>query len=113
RVTDQSPATGGRPHDLDKSWLRRSFDRASATYDGAAVLQAELRNLLLERLDLTDLSPRIVLDAGAGTGHAARALKRRYPGAEVIALDLSLAMLRVAGRRQSWFRPFVRLCADA
>ncbi|MDB6084927.1 MAG: malonyl-[acyl-carrier protein] O-methyltransferase BioC [Gammaproteobacteria bacterium] len=100
-------------HSLDKSWIRRSFDRASTTYDAAAVLQAEVREVLLERLDLTDLSPRVVVDAGAGTGHAGRALKRRYPNAHVIALDSSLGMLRVAGRQQSWLRPFARLGADA
>jgi malonyl-CoA O-methyltransferase len=98
---------------LDRSCIRRSFDRASKTYDAAAVLQAEVRTLLLQRLDLTDLSPRLVLDVGAGTGHAARALERRYPRAHVVALDSSLGMLRVAGRQQSWFRPFTRLCADA
>jgi malonyl-CoA O-methyltransferase len=98
---------------LDKSWIRRSFDRASKTYDAAAVLQAEVRTLLLQRLDLTDLSPRLVLDVGAGTGHAGRALQRRYPRAHVIALDSSFGMLRAAGRQQSWFRPFTRLCADA
>ncbi|HWJ37037.1 MAG TPA: malonyl-ACP O-methyltransferase BioC [Steroidobacteraceae bacterium] len=98
---------------LDKAWIRRSFDRASATYDAAAVLQTEVRGLLLERLDLTALSPRVVVDVGAGTGHAGRALKRRYPDAQVIALDSSIGMLRVAGRQQSWLRPFARLCADA
>jgi malonyl-CoA O-methyltransferase len=100
-------------HSLDKSWIRRSFDRASGTYDAAAVLQTEVRNLLLDRLDLTDLSPRLVVDAGAGTGHGGRALKRRYPGAHVIALDSSFGMLSAAGRQQSWLRPFARLCADA
>jgi len=96
-------------YSLDKSWLRRSFDKASAGYDSAAVLQAEVRDQLLERLDLTDLAPRLIVDAGAGTGHASRALKKRYPGAVVIALDSSLGMLRAAGRQQ----PFTRLCADA
>lgn len=98
---------------LDESWVRRSFDRASASYDGAAVLQTEVRNELLVRLQLTDLSPRVVIDAGAGTGHASRALKRRYTAAQVIALDTALGMLRVAGKQQSWLRPFVRVCADA
>lgn len=101
------------PYSLDKAWVRRSFDRASATYDDAAVLQAEVRGELLERLLLTDLTPRRVLDMGTGTGHAGRELKRRYPTAEVIALDASLGMLRAARRRRSWLRPFVRLCADA
>lgn len=100
-------------HSLDNSWVRRSFDRASTSYDAAAVLQSEVRNLLLDRLDLTDLSPRVAVDAGAGTGHASRALKLRYPAAQVIALDAALGMLRTAGRQRSWLRPFARVCADA
>jgi malonyl-CoA O-methyltransferase len=55
----------------------------------------------------------VVLDAGAGTGHASRALKRRYPKATVVALDSSLEMLKVGGKQQSWLRPFGRVCADA
>jgi len=77
------------------------------------VLQSEVRQVLLERLDLTALDPRVVLDAGAGTGHGARALQRRYPKALVIALDSSLGMLRAAARQRAWLRPFRRLCADA
>jgi malonyl-CoA O-methyltransferase len=100
-------------YSVDKQWLRRSFDRASATYDAAAVLPTLVRDLLLQRLDLTDLSPRLVVDAGAGTGHAGRALKRRYPKAQVLAVDSSLGMLGAAGRQRSWLRPFTRLCADA
>ena len=85
-------------YSVDKRWLRRSFDRASTTYDAAAVLQTEVRDLLLQRLELTDLSPRLVVDAGAGTGHAGRALKRRYPSAQVLAVDSSFGMLSAAGR---------------
>ena len=98
---------------LDTSWLRRSFDRASATYDAAAVLQSEVRDALLGRLDLTVLDPRTVVDLGAGTGRASRALKRRYPKALVLAVDSAHGMLRVAARHRSWFRPFARVCADA
>ena len=98
---------------LDIPRVRRSFDRAAATYDAAAVLHAEVRGNLLARLDLMALTPRVVLDAGAGTGHAARALKRRYPKARVIALDSSQRMLQAARRQQSWLRPFDRVCADA
>jgi malonyl-CoA O-methyltransferase len=97
----------------DARWLRRSFDRAAPTYDAAAVLQTEVRDALLERLDLTRLEPRVVLDVGAATGRGARALKRRYPGARVIAVDSSAGMLSTAARRRSWFRPFALLCADA
>jgi malonyl-CoA O-methyltransferase len=98
---------------LDSRWVRRSFDRAAKTYDGAAVLHKEIRKNLLERLALVTLVPRVVLDAGAGTGHGSRALKRRYPKALVIALDSSGQMLKAAARQQSWLRPFGRVCADA
>ncbi len=102
-----------RAYALDHAWARRSFGRAGTTYDAAAVLQREVRDNLLQRLDLTALSPAVVLDAGAGTGHATLALKRRYPGAVVIALDSALGMLRSAGRQRSWLRRFERVCGDA
>lgn len=98
---------------LDSRWVRRSFDSASAGYDAAAVLQAEVREVLLERLRLTTVAPTLAVDAGAGTGHASRALRRRYPSAHVIAVDSSLGMLRAAAKQQSWIRPFGRVCADA
>jgi len=97
---------------LDKRWIRRSFDRASTTYDTAAVLQGEVREHLLSRLDSTNCSPRVVIDAGTGTGHASRELKRRFPNATVIAVDFAFGMLRAAARQQSWRRRFLRLCAD-
>jgi malonyl-CoA O-methyltransferase len=98
---------------LDTLRVRRAFDRAARTYDAAAVLHAEVRDNLLARLDLMALMPRVVVDAGAGTGHASRALKRRYPKALVIALDTSPRMLQAARRQQSWLRRFGRVCADA
>ncbi len=98
---------------IDAPFARRAFERASTTYDAAAVLQGEVRELLLERLELTALEPRVILDAGAGTGVASRALKRRYPKARVLAVDSARAMLRAAGARASWFRPVARVCADA
>jgi malonyl-CoA O-methyltransferase len=55
----------------------------------------------------------VVLDAGAGTGEACRALKARYPKARVLAVDSAPGMLRAAAARRSWFRPFFALGADA
>lgn len=98
---------------LPPAHVRRSFDAASTSYDAAAAVPAEIRNRLLERLDIVRLQPGVVLDLGAGTGHAARALKQRYRNAEIIALDASGGMLVEANRRQSWWRRFHRLQADA
>jgi malonyl-CoA O-methyltransferase len=98
---------------LDPRVVRRSFDRAARTFDSAAAVQREIRTRLLERLDIVRLAPATVLDLGAGTGHASRELRRRYSSARVIALDLSLQMLRESVRQQSFLRRFAPVCADA
>ena len=98
---------------LDRASVMRSFDRAGGGYDAAAVLHADVRTELLRRLDLVSLQPRVIVDAGAGTGHASRELKRRYPRARVIALDFATGMLHAAARQRSWWRRFDRVRADA
>lgn len=98
---------------LDRAAMRRSFDRAAADYDAAAVLQAEVRSRLLSRLEWVRLDPSVVVDVGCGTGHATRALKDRYPRSRVIALDLSEGMLARARGRQSWRRRLHPVCGDA
>jgi len=98
---------------IERREVRRAFGRAASDYDAAAELQQRVRGELLERLDLVRIEPVAVLDLGAGTGHAALGLKRRYPKAQVVALDLAESMLREAGRRQTLLRRFRRVCADA
>jgi malonyl-CoA O-methyltransferase len=99
--------------ELDRVRLRAAFERASAGYESAASLQARVGAELLERLAAFAFEPRVVLDLGAGTGRVTRELKRRYPRALVIALDLAPGMLREARRHQHWWRRFERVCADA
>jgi malonyl-CoA O-methyltransferase len=98
---------------LDETRVRASFDAASLSYDGAAALQTRVRQELLERVSFFKLEPAVVLDLGAGTGEAARALKSAYRGALVIALDSAPGMLREARRKSGLFRRFERLQADA
>jgi malonyl-CoA O-methyltransferase len=98
---------------LDPAQVRKSFDKAASTYDTAAAVATEIRNRLLERLDIVRLQPKAILDLGAGTGHSSKALRHRYRGAEVIALDLSPGMLAQAERRQAWLRRFDPVIADA
>ncbi len=101
------------PFRLDRAGVRSAFDRASTSYDDAAVLQARVRQELLERLGSMRLEAEVVLDLGAGTGHGAFALKRLYRSATVIALDIAPGMLREAKRHSRTFRRFGRVCADA
>jgi malonyl-CoA O-methyltransferase len=99
-------------HGLEDATVRRSFDAASRTYDRAAVLQAEVRSRLLERLQIVRLDPEVILDLGAGTGHASRTLKSMFPKAQVIALDIAAGMLVEARRQQGILRRFNRVAAD-
>jgi len=101
------------PFLLDGARVRAAFDAAADSYDDAAVLQAEVRSRLLERLDEVRLKPRAILDAGCGTGHAARALLERYRRARMIALDIAPAMLEATGKRRPRFRRLDLVCADA
>lgn len=93
--------------------VRRAFDRCAAVYDGCDVIGARTRGELLSRLDGVPLEPGVVLDLGAGTGHATRALRDRFRRARVIAVDISTPMLAAARRRASWLRSFDVVCADA
>jgi malonyl-CoA O-methyltransferase len=84
------------PHELDPREIRRAFDHAAACYDAHAVLQREVCDRLLERLDFMALQPERVLDVGCGTGYGLAHLRERYATAELCALDLAPAMLKVA-----------------
>ncbi len=113
---------------LDARQVRRAFSRASGGYASAAALQREVEARLLESLDFLATvpgrdrrwSPGVVLDVGSGPGHASQAMRRRWPKARVVALDLSLDMLRKIAPRQGRALldtlglrlPVDRVCAD-
>lgn len=112
---------GSAPPRLDRARVRARFSAAGERYDAAARLQAVVRTELLARVAELRITPRVVLDLGAGTGHAARALKQRYPDSLVIAADLAPGMLAQAGAllgwRERWFgggwgHRFERVAAD-
>ncbi len=87
-------------YQLDKRLIRESFDRAATGYDEVALLQQEVGQRLLERLDLIKLQPQRIVDIGAGTGELSSTLGKRYKGCEIINLDLAPNMLKQARKRQ-------------
>jgi len=103
--------------EIDKKEVRRAFSKAATTYDAAAVLQREVCQRMLEKLDIIKLQPSRVLDVGSGTGWGSRQLGERYKGAEVIALDIALGMLQAARGTAGWWQKLFGskqrfLCAD-
>jgi len=99
---------------LDRARVRAAFERASAGYErAAAALQGQIADEVLGRLEPFALAPAVVLDLGAGTARSTRELKRRYPRALALALDIAPGMLRVARRHERPWRRFARVCGDA
>ena len=103
-------------HFLDKTRVRAAFNRAANTYDGAAVVQAMVRDEMLSRLDLVKLSPQIILDAGCGTGLGSRMLQQRFGGATIVSLDMAINMLHKTRTNQPFLKRMFSqpslLCAD-
>ncbi|NJN45760.1 MAG: malonyl-ACP O-methyltransferase BioC [Candidatus Competibacteraceae bacterium] len=98
---------------LDKTLIRQSFERAAPGYDEVAVLQREVSNRLVERLNWVRLEPTMIVDIGCGTGVATLALLKKYRKAEVMGLDIAAAMLAIARKRTPWLRKLHCVCADA
>jgi malonyl-CoA O-methyltransferase len=88
--------------EIDARIARRRFDRAAATYLGAARLETEVGARMLERLDYVRVAPAMILDAGCGPAPQAAGLARRYPRAALVTLDFSLPMLARARRALGW-----------
>lgn len=93
--------------------LKRSFNRAMASYDAAAVLQNVVGKRLLQRLDLVKLEPEVVIDLGSATGVYTRQLKQRYKKAKVLGIDLAQQMSCYARKQGNWFSKERYICADA
>ena len=103
----------------EKRAVRRSFERAAATYDRNSVLQCEIGVRLLKHLDPMTIEPDRVVDLGCGTGIFFEPLRERFPKARVIGIDIARPMLDIAAKRSSWIRRRLGLtaerlvCADA
>jgi malonyl-CoA O-methyltransferase len=101
------------PFHLDRRQVRHNFGAAASTYEKHDALQREVQEELSGRLDFYLQQPERVLDVGAGTGRGTAMLKKRYPQAQVLALDFALPMLRAAKQHARWLKPFQRVCAEA
>ena len=97
---------------VDRRASRRRFERAARSYLRASRLEEEVGARMLERLNYVKLAPRRIVDAGAGPAREARALAGRYRGAQIVAVDFSLAMLRAGRGRWLGRNPSQALCAE-
>ncbi|HCU54615.1 MAG TPA: malonyl-[acyl-carrier protein] O-methyltransferase BioC [Gammaproteobacteria bacterium] len=107
---------------LDRRAVRTAFSRAARTYDDNAVLQREIADRLLARLDFIRHDPQRVLDLGCGTGYLTAKLRHHYPRTELLAIDLARPMVLATRNRLEgawpwspgrWFRRASAAVADA
>jgi ubiquinone/menaquinone biosynthesis C-methylase UbiE len=78
--------------------LRRNFDRLAPTWDSLRVTERYL-SPMQTALAAVEPPPARILDVGTGTGGGARLSAARWPGAEIVGVDLSAAMIAEARTR--------------
>ena len=100
------------PPRLDKGVVKKSFNQAAERYNQAAVLQAEVLDRLLQRLPYIRHNPEMIIDIGCGTGKAFKRLKKYYPKARIVSLDLAFSMLREARREYGFLHKKALVNAD-
>jgi malonyl-CoA O-methyltransferase len=84
---------------IDKSRLRKAFNRSAATYDQYARIQAVVGGELIARIKGIALTPEKVIDIGSGTGAVTLHLASLFPRAVVFGCDIALAMAKRAGEK--------------
>jgi len=100
---------------LNGKHIRRRFENAAGTFDTADFVHAAARDALFTRLEPLMIEAKTVIDLGAGTGAAIRALKKRFRAAHVVSLDMAHGMLKAARKKKAWLskNSFVQAGANA
>src|SRR5690349_2046528 len=101
---------------INKRVIADNFGRAAKTYEQAAILQKEVGNRLLDRLEFIKINPLNIVDLGCGTGYSAKELSQRFPTAHIVNLDIAFEMVRYAKNKlllPAAPLPYAFLCADA
>ena len=89
---------------LDKLSIKKSFNRASKSYDRAAILHNEVLSRLLQRLEYIHCQPANVIDIGCGTGKGIAGLRDIYPRSKIVGLDLAFSMLQESKKQYGLLR---------
>jgi len=86
---------------IDKTFVKKSFNRHAHTYDQNAGLQGALGKTLLKFLNGSVCAAAKILDIGMGTGIMTASLAEKYPAAHIHGCDIATNMLAHARRKDS------------
>jgi malonyl-CoA O-methyltransferase len=95
-----------------KSEICNAFNAHAFEYEKVARVQKEIGERLFERLDMLIMSPKYILDLGCGTGFFTKMLRKRYPKACIVGLDIAQMMLKQAKKSQTYFKSWSLVQAD-
>lgn len=93
---------------MNKNKIAVNFNRAAQTYDQHAILQQDLGNYLLEKIIEQKIRPAKILDLGCGTGLFTNKLRKIFPGAKILGIDIADKMVEFAREKY----PLEFICAD-
>ncbi|MDQ6963812.1 MAG: malonyl-ACP O-methyltransferase BioC [Mariprofundales bacterium] len=98
--------------------VAQAFNLAARHYEQFAALQHEVANRLDAHLNFTKITPKRMVDIGCGTGFLTTLLSKRFPKANLLALDIAPAMAaickqKIGRRRLPWQPRRMTLCGDA
>lgn len=92
--------------------IRKAFNASAKEYQMAAKVPREIGHRLFQRLEYLKINPTYVLDLGCGVGYFSKLLKKQYPNAIIISLDLAYDMLKECKKTQTWLRGWPLVNAD-
>ncbi|NQT06874.1 MAG: methyltransferase domain-containing protein, partial [Candidatus Omnitrophica bacterium] len=82
---------------MEKNTIKKNFSRYAGRYDGFSGIQDRCAEYLIEKVDGVHFNS--ILDIGCGTGNYTRHLRKKFPLADIKALDISSEMIRVARKK--------------
>jgi len=85
--------------EIDKKFVKRSFNTSAKTYDQYTSIQKSTITELLDQVNPDDFSITRALDIGAGTGNLTEGLIQRFPNSKIFGCDLADAMLVEARKK--------------
>jgi malonyl-CoA O-methyltransferase len=90
--------------------IENSLIAAPEAYATACILAETTAAEMLTRLEWVTLKPAVILDVGSGSGVASSLLRKLYPDANLLAVDVAYPMLRYAHAQDPSHK---YICADA
>lgn len=100
------------PYAFKTSVIRKCFNHYYSASFQNNTLYKNTAYRLMEHLDVIQIKPQRILDVGAGYGHLANLIKKKFKSAEIVLLDLAEQLLIKAKKKAPWFSSYRYLCAD-